>query len=390
MKRVLFAFLGAFLVALTGPVSGTAFTPETLSATRALNWIQQAQLGADGAVAADPTRTEEVVWGLVANHRPIATFVKAGSTKTPLDYLQANVASEEASAGNIAQLILAVTAAGQDPTSFGPIGATHDLMHDLQADYHAATGQFGSDIFSHILSILALRSANAVPPAAALAFLKSQQKADGSWSFDNADQFGTDSNTTALALVAFAASSSLDGCVVRNALGYLRGLQTQAGTGGFPLQPGFAPDPDSDAFVIEGLLAVGQDPTSDAWTIGGNKNAVKDMVSFQTNDGSFSYPGLGPDNVLATTQPLVALASTHLPLSPAGTSFAAPSVPACQSAASSPTPTAAPTPTPPRVVALPRTGSPASASMPGFLPAGLLFFGLLGLISAWRLWRRAR
>ena len=388
MKRLAVAFLAALVLGLALPLSGSAFTPETVVATRALDWLQQTQLGADGAVATDQSRTEEVVWGLVANHRPIATFVKAGSTKTPLDDLQANVASEEASAGNIAQLILAVTAAGQDPTSFGPTGAKHDLIHDLQADYQAATGQFGGDIFSHILSILALRSANQAPPPAALAFLKSQQKADGSWSYDNADQYGTDSNTTAMALVAIAASSPVDGCVVKNALVYLRGLQTQAGTGGFPLQPGFAPDPDSDALVIEGLLAVGQDPTSDAWTIGGNKNAVKDMVSFQADDGSFSYPGLGKDNVPATTQPLVALASTHLPLSPAGTSFAAPSIPACQSAASSPTPTAAPTPSPPRV--LPRTGSPTSTSMLGLLPAGMLFFGLLGLVSGWRLRRRAR
>jgi len=383
MKRFLVALLGSSVFALGAPLSTAAFTPQTVVAIRALNWIQQTQLGADGSVGADQTRTEEVVWGLVANHRPIAGFAKAGSTNSPLDYLQANVAKEETTAGNIAQLILAVTAAGQDPTNFGPTGSKHDLISDLQADYNPATGQYGGDIFGHILSILAVRSANGTPPGAAQAFLKSQQKQDGSWSFDNADAFGTDSNTTALALVALASASSVDGCVTKNALSFLKGLQQASG--GFPFQAGSPSDPDSDGFVIEALLAVGMDPTSSAWTVSGNKNALSDLISFQGSDGSFSYPGVGADNLLATTQPLVALASTHVPLSPLGTSFVAPSVPPCQAPAASPTPTPTPssTPTPATVPVLAKTGSPIS------LQVALFVLGFMALVFGWRLRRRA-
>ncbi len=384
MKRFFGAWLAASLLALGAPLSAAAFTPQTVVATRALNWIEETQLGADGAIGADQTRTEEVVWGLVANHRPIASFVKAGSTNTPVDFLRASIAQEEATAGNIAQLILAVTAAGQDPTSFGPTDSKHNLIRDLQADFNSTTGQYGGDIFGHILSILAIRSANETPPAAALAFLKSQQKHDGSWSFDNADAFGTDSNTTALALVASAAASSVDGCMVQNAQSFLKGLQQPSG--GFAFQAGSPSDPDSDGFVIEGILAVGQDPTSAIWTVPGNKNPVSDLISFQGSDGSFSFPGIGSDNLLATTQPLVALASTHLPLSPLGTTFAAPSVPACQQTAATPSPTPAPTPT--RVPILARTGSPVAwAVVP---PMTLFLLGLVASLSGWRLRRRIR
>jgi len=391
MKRFLVSGLSACVLALGAQLSVAAFTPQTTAATRALDWIQQTQLQPDGSVGSDATRTEEVIWGLAANHRPYVTFVKAGSTNNPLDYLQANLAKEEAAAGNIAQLILAVTAAGQDPTSFGPTGAQDNLLNDLQADYNVSTGEYGADkVFDHIVAILALRGANQSPPPAAIAFLKAQQKADGGWSFDNADAFGTDTNTTALALVALASASSLDGCTLSKALAYLKAAQQPGG--GFPSQAAFPPsDPDSDGLVIEGLLAVGEDPTGAAWTKSQGKNPLTDLLSFQQEDGSFSFPGVGPDNLLATTQPLVALASTHIPVSPAGTSFSTPSIPGCQSAAATPTPTAsaatsaAPAASPVPVLA--QTGKPPTTRFP--LPAQLVLF-LVGGLAVGAGWRHRR
>ena len=393
MKRFVIGLFGASLLALVPALGASAFAPQTLPASRALDWIQQTQLQANGSVGGDATRTEEVLWGLAANHRPFLSFVKSGSANNPLDYLQSNLSTEEAAAGNIAQLILAVTAAGNDPTNFGPPGAKHDLFADLQGDYNSSTGEFGTKIFDHIVSILALRSASKAPPAAGIAFLKSQQKADGGWSFDNADAYGTDTNTTALALVALAANGSLDGCVVNKSLAYLKAAQQTSG--GFPSQAAFPPsDPDSDGLVIEGLLAVGQDPTGAAWTTSGDKNPLTDLLSFQQEDGSFSFPGVGPDNLLATTQPLVALASNHLPLTAAGTSFTAPSVPACQepAATSTPVPTALPsaTPTPAAVPLLAQTGHPVQGGASRWPAAALLLVGLIGVFSGWTFRRHRR
>ena len=378
IKRLIVCNLGALLLACAGQISASAFIPATTQATRALDWIQQTKLAADGSVGGDATRTEETIWGLAANHRPVAAYLKTGSTSSPIDYLAANLASEEASAGSIAQLILAVSAAGQDPTSFGPSGGRRDLLADLQALYNSSTGEFGSDkVFDHIMAVLAIRSAGRQPAAAAIAFLKGQQKSDGGWSFDNASSFGTDTNTTALALIALASTSSLDGCQVAAALAYLK--TAQQADGGFPLEAAFpTSDPDSDGFVIQGLLAVGQDPTGPAWTKAGGKNPLINLLSFQNTDGSFSYPGIQGSNLTATTQPLVALASNHLPISAAGTSFGSPDVPTCEQASSSPTP-AATTSSP---STLPQTGQPVDlplAHFPGLLFLLLVLSILLGV-----------
>ncbi len=388
MKRSILAVAGALALALAPQLSAAAFAPQTLSATRALDWIQGAQLGADGAVGGDATRTEETVFGLVANHRPIATFVKPGSTANPMDYLTANLASEEASAGNIAQLILAVAAAGKNASSFGPSNAKHDLLSDLNGEYAAPTGEYGTTkIFDHIMAVLALRSVDQTPPAGAITFLKSQQKSDGGWSFDNADAFGTDTNTTALALVALSASGALDACTASKALAYLHAAQQP--DGGFPSQVSYpTSDPDSDGIVIEGLLAAGQDPTGSAWSKAGNKNPLTNLLSFQGSDGSFSFPGVGADNLLATTQPLVALASEHLPLTAEGTSFTAPAVGTCQPTAGSPSPTTSVAPVAtPRTVVLAQTGSAAHGVAPR-LDLALLMGGVLVLLTGWRLRRR--
>src|SRR5205823_471524 len=81
-------------------------------------------------------------------------------------------------------------------------GPTATVAVQLQAA-KGSNGEYGSDIFSDALAILGLRSAGQAVAGDAVTFLKSQQKSDGGWSFDNADQFGEDSNTTTYAPSTF-------------------------------------------------------------------------------------------------------------------------------------------------------------------------------------------
>lgn len=390
MKRLVVSLLSAGLVTVACAASALAFQPTTNEAIRALQWIHTQQQS-DGSIGGDPSNTEYTIWGLAAHHFSISAFAKAG--KSPVDYLAGNIAAEEKTAGSTAQLVLAVIAAGQNPRAFGG----HDLVADLNATFGAKTpGEYGdNDLFGDGLAIVALRGANQNVPDAAISFVTTHECTDGGWHFDNTFPCGTtpdnasDTNTTAVELMALAATGRADENVAR-ALAYLKTQQRPSG--GFEFQTSTPPfdvsDPDTDGLVIQGLLAVNQDPTSTQWSIG-TKNAVTDLLSFQACDGSFSFPGVGPDNLLATTQPLIALASMHLPIHP-GTQGSTdvmslrPVLPAsCSAPASTPTPT-------PSAIAHPSPVHLAQTGQGVLWPVAMLLLGAAMVMIGWSVRRRTR
>lgn len=369
MKRHLAALAAAALAALASALPASAFTPQSSAASHALEWLHTLQ-SADGTVAGSASRTEDTVLGLVANRQAVTGFATAG--KTPIDSLRAHIADEEKTAGNIGGLIMAVSAAGLAPTEF----AGRNLLQDLACTYDPSSGAYNSQLFNDALAVLALPAESA--PARAVAFLSDHQLSDGGWEFSAT--WGSDTNTTAIVVLALASANGMTTIMKERVLNYFH-LQQKA-SGGFEYATGSPDsDPNSDAAVIQALLALGEDPAGTAWTIVG-KNAVSDLLTFQFDNGGlgFARPGssqtAAPD-ALSTTQALVALASKSLPVT--RTEGAMPTT--CPSLpTTTPSPTAAPT-----VPQLPATGAPPTP-MP-FLPA-MAGFALLAL--GWRLRRRAR
>jgi prenyltransferase/squalene oxidase-like repeat protein len=363
MKRLLVALAAAASAAIGPALSASAFTPQTTAATEAISWLH-GQQSADGTVAGSPARTEDTVLGLVANGQSVEAFSTAG--KTTIDSLRAHIADEEQTAGNIGGLLMAVSAAGLDPTAF----AGRNLLQDLACTYNASTGAYNDQLFNDALAVLAHPAGSA--PTKAIAFLTDRQQADGGWEFGTS--YGSDTNTTAVVVMALASANGLTTAVKDRALAYLKGQQKPSG--GFEYATGSPDsDPNSDAAVIEALLAMAEDPTGTAWTIAG-KNAVGDLLTFQFENGGFGYarPGststAAPDP-LSTTQALTALAAKYLPVT--RTQGAMPST--CPAPATPP-PTTSGSPT--RQLA--QTGAP-------LLPA---LAGLALLVLGWRLRQRAR
>jgi hypothetical protein len=375
MKRIIVGFASATICAVAAWSPAAAFTPQTTAATNAIGWLHSQQ-GADGTVAGDASRTEETVWGLAANDLSTATFVTDG--KTPIDSLRSNIATEEKTAGNIGSLIMAVAAAGLDPTSF----AGRNLLQDLQCTYVTASGAYNSQLFNDALAVLAIP--NGQVPQKAVAYIVAAQQADGGWEFSPG--FGSDTNTTSLVMMALKSAGGLTATVKAKALLYLKGQQ-QSG-GGFEYSTGSGnSDPDSDGLVIEGLLAAGEDPTAISWSIGDN-NALTDLLTFQYANGGFGYyrPGTNANaapDALSTTQPLPALASRFLPVRAVSGSMPT----TCPAVAPSTQPTSTPRPTPTAVPVLARTGETAKGQSLIF-PFALLLIGFVAIICGWRLRRR--
>jgi hypothetical protein len=368
MKRPLAALAAAALAALASALPIYAFPPQTSVAADAVAWLHTQQ-AADGTVAGNASRTEETVWGLIANKLTVADFSTSG--KTPIDSLRTHLADEEKSAGNIGSLVMAVSAAGLDATSFGG----RNLLQDLQCTYNPQTGGYNTQLFNDALAVLALPAGAA--PAKAKALLASQQRADGGWEFQAG--FGTDTNTTALVLMALVSSDGLDSTVKDRALAYFK--LHQKPSGGFEYSDPFAPpgdsDPNSDALVIEALFATGENPTAAKWSmVDGDANAVTDLLTFRYPNGGFGFnrpdsTATAAPDAASTTQALPALAAAFLPVK--RTAGVMPT--SCPVTATTPAPTAAPVPAPSQ---LPPTGSSPIGAL-----GGLVLIGL-----GWRLRRR--
>lgn len=208
--------------------------------------------------------------------------------------------------------VLTLLAAGQDPYNY----KGENLVQKLQ-DAQLPGGKYADNVINggedlvnaHIWAVLALHTAGASSKeqAKALQWLVNQQHADGSFYWDAADRDTADVDSTGMALMALGAlGEKKDSPVVQKAVAYLRSAQKDSG--GF--NSWGTENPESCSVVIQGLTAVGVDPTGQEWLKSGG-NPVTALLSFQLPDGSFSHLKGGVASEMATQQALMALADVY-------------------------------------------------------------------------------
>lgn len=161
---------------------------------------------------------------------------------------------------------------------------------------------------AHMWAVLALNSAGVdiTYKDKARKWLISQQNEDGGFSFDV--NFASDPDDTGIALRALSIleENPQDSVAVKKAVGYLKTQQNE--DGGFCWQ-GLKTNASTDAWVIQGLKAVGEDPASEKWQVNG-KSPITHLLSLQNPDGSFKWmEGRDSNTVLITSQVIIALSN---------------------------------------------------------------------------------
>lgn len=229
---------------------------------------------------------------------------RSSMDRSPLDYLAAQVAAGKAdTVGLWAKVILALTATGQDPTDF----AGRDLIAELQAAYDPATGSFGSNLFDQAMAILALFNAGQPIPEGAAKYLVENQTTDGAWALFGGTVPGTgDTNTTALAIQALLVTGHRD--EIGTAFAYLHRVQNA--DGGFPYQSpspyGTETDANSTAYVLQALMAAGESLAN--WAPGRTDPMGALLALYDPQSGAFFWQAaFALPNVLATAQAIPAL-----------------------------------------------------------------------------------
>ncbi len=374
------------LFAAGGVVVASAATPQTAQARAALGYLY-AQVQPDGSIAELMGATEDTVISAADNGYDPATLRNALTGVSAYSYLSSQVSTIK-TAKAAAKYVLTWLAAGR-PVAIDATAVLARLNKpNGRGGYLADNGTFHSAVassetanaYSQSLAVLADLAAGLPLPAHATEWLTCAQRPGGGFGYAITATTAappafcgagsSDTNDTAIVLEALGRARIVS--ADRAAQSYLHAAQLSGGGFGFK-RSALVSDPDSDAVVIQSLVAIGQDPASAQWTRGGSANPITDLESFADPAGSGGYAYLrnAPPDAFTTTPIPQALA-----LHPYGatTSFVA---------GSSPPPVVIPSPSPSPAPGRSTSSVPVPATgAGGAVPAACLLFGLGGVALA--------
>ncbi|MBN1888109.1 MAG: terpene cyclase/mutase family protein [Thermoflexales bacterium] len=292
-----------------GPWGGTLLFPElppappVLAASDALAWLlsQQAADGGYGSVGG----SVETALAIGANLLEASGWRRTAGTPSLLSYLSSHGAAFAKGADASGKLAVGLTGA----SGCWPQGALEPMDF-----YSPTTGALALGSGQQAWAMLGIAALDQNIPAAAIDHLKSLRQANGAWEWQPG--LGTDTNSTALAIQALAAAGEpLTSSIIVSALNYLKSAQNA--DGGFAYDPNSAWGRDSDtnssAYVVQALIAAGQDPTTSTWTIS-HTHPISFLLGMQLPDGSFEWQKGSGANQAATQQAIVALMGRPFPL----------------------------------------------------------------------------
>lgn len=339
MRRRLAPFAAA--VALTLGATGTLATPASAVTpgtpgtviAEALDWLgtqQQADGGFEVAQFVGFETPDAVlaiaVGGQTGNtewdHAEARAAVLAATTpdsKNPLDALDDLVDVPASSPAQAAKVVaLDVIPLDLDPADFDPSADTAPPV-DLIARITAAAGpgqDYATTAFNGRLFIAwALAAAGQPVPAPLIAAIKGAQQSNGGWNFSgDPRETGVDPDTTALAVVALAATGlTPSDPAIRKALVALGRTQVWNGSWGTPFD---ATNPNSTALVTLAVHATGGAVQNPCWRVAQDArfagvplpSPLVYLAGQQADDGHIASSGdsFGV-NTFATSQTIQAL-----------------------------------------------------------------------------------
>lgn len=284
-------------------------------ANRALTWVREQQ-NADGSwdgwAGPDPGATCDAVLAYASAGIDPHSVTAVGTSISAMDYLStAASAFVTKSVDSAGKLALAVEAAEGDAHHFGGVDVVDAIT---STGYDPSVGAFGvpTNTWHQSWAMLGLRAAGETIPLSATQALIELQRSNGGWKYDLTDaRWNTTSpDSTGLALQALvAASVPVTHSSVVSGVTYLRDQQDVEGGWG---------NANATSYAMQGLLACGEDLTTE-WSTEGGHNPYSALAAYQKPDGPFvdtwdSPWGLPEDNVLATSQAVPALLGAHYPV----------------------------------------------------------------------------
>lgn len=280
----------------------------------ALNYLRSAQDN-DGKIESF-SASAWVVMAIAAAGEDPTDWKNDPANPSIIDYLAANAASATA-ANAYSKMIMAAVAAGQDPTDFGE----RDFVALLEAEH--VSNQIGdtATLNDDYWGVIALVSAGQDPATSSViqnsvAFILANQNAtDHGWGWSVGGDSDVDDTAAAImALLAAGKSPSLP--AIADGVAYIK--STQMDNGGF--ESWGATNADTNSRGISAIAAAGQDPTGVDWESGLGNDPVDNLLTFQqeggADDGAFYWqdgtPGMSAAGT--TNSAIIALLGNYFPV----------------------------------------------------------------------------
>lgn len=286
--------------------------PDDPAVEAGLDYLRSCQK-ADGGfgeaeMESSPGTTSWVIMAIVASGDDPRSWMVNGIS--PLDYLlkSGNETIARGGTAEIARTILTLIAADEDPKTFGGIDYVAELRQRIKPD-----GQAGDHIYTTIWAVNALAVAGENTSASG-DWLITRQNPDGGFGWTDGAE--SDPDDTGAALMALSAAGvPPESPAILNALDYLRGVQQD--DGGFHYGGTSASNAASDSWVIQGIVAAGEDPST--WVKNGT-DVISHLENLQSPDGSFRYTAYVTDNPCRMTASAIpALLGIPYPIYPGQT-----------------------------------------------------------------------
>ncbi len=222
------------------------------------------------------------------------------SVKTYLDTVGSAKLSETMSTTN-SRFVLALTAAGIDPTNIGG----YDLVEPL-TDYDYVSKQGTNGIFYALLALDSHGYGDTAVREKYVDAILSEQLSDGGWTLYGEE---SDVDVTAMALQALAPYQNDEkvGSAVDKALAYLS--ETQNEDGSFSSYGSANAESTSQAIIA--LTALHIDVTEDSRFIKNGNTVINGLALFLTDDNGFAHTAGGEQNALSTSQAYLAVTALY-------------------------------------------------------------------------------
>ena len=251
---------------------------------RGASWLQRQSISTAGQQA-------DAIVALAAAGRAPA------SLKPRLSRLETSASSYAVTAGATGKVVLAVVAAGGDPTSFGGV----NLVARIESQY--ASGRYGVSSYDQAYAMLALRAAGERLPAAAPQALRAT-RGNGGWGFTLRTAATDDVSATGLVIEAMRAGGVPAGDpALRAATAWM--LAQRNRQGGFAIAGKGGPtEANSTAIALRALRAMGRTPPA---------ATTRELRRLQEADGGFRFTARIRENrMFATVDAVVALSGHTL------------------------------------------------------------------------------